>query len=293
MLPAVRCLLTLSAWVTPVSILFLGAICSLETASAGYVKQTIQNTSTDAAGRDDLIAVFTGTASLASVTLKNGATEVTVTPTTTGPFQQTATFKAGSFGTVGPGGKVSITTFTNFLNGASISTSKSKWSLGKDELNTVETVGDRINYKAKPKDAVEGFFTFDDPSDANSAVVYTNIQLFVNNSISNYTINQFQTPTGTAVSLSPVSPCTLTSPDSITLIPGQSCSFDIGPVDPGGYELALADVATVVDPTNTFPLATAELAAAGLPEPSTLSVLGIATLGLVGRFFRRNTRVHR
>jgi hypothetical protein len=101
------------------------------------------------------------------------------------------------------------------------------------------------------------------------SVVYSDIKPYKNNNLSNLTIDSYLTPTGSLVG---------GLPSTITLNPGDSMTLSFGTVDPSTYQLALANVAAASEPSNLFSVASA----LSVPEPSTLVLLVIGTLGVIG-----------
>jgi hypothetical protein len=108
-------------------------------------------------------------------------------------------------------------------------------------------------------------------------LTYSNIQLFRNNDIANFSIDRFDVPTGTPV---------LGGPTSVTLEPGESVSLSFGKVEFGTYQFASADAAAAATPTDLFRVG----AANAVPEVSTPLLLGCALAGLTGLvWFRRRS----
>jgi hypothetical protein len=111
------------------------------------------------------------------------------------------------------------------------------------------------------------FAEFTDTDDV--PITYTDISLYANNDLTNFNIDQFDTPTGELVT---------GVPSAITLDPGDSVSIPFGPVSPNEYELALAEAAAVSNPSDTYSVGAG---AAPVPEPSTFALLGLALLLMI------------
>jgi hypothetical protein len=113
---------------------------------------------------------------------------------------------------------------------------------------------------------------FTDP-DPSTPIVYTGIQLYVNNNLADYTLDQFDSPTG--------QPVTSGIPPELLVSYGNPQQLSFGPVLPGTYVLALANAAATSDPSTTYSMAAAD----PVPEPSTFSFLcaGCIAMLVLGR----------
>jgi hypothetical protein len=98
--------------------------------------------------------------------------------------------------------------------------------------------------------------------------VYSGISVWVNNNLTDYSIDQAFTPTGMLVS---------GLPNTITLNPGQTFEFSFGPAAALGYDLVLANVAVASDPTDLFGVGNATLA---VPEPAPWFLVAAALFGI-------------
>ncbi len=87
---------------------------------------------------------------------------------------------------------------------------------------------------------------------------------------SHYNFEQFADGTGALVS---------GLPTSFDLNPGQQLNLDLGPIDYGGYYLATATVWPVGEPGDLYDIAYAT----AVPEPGTLSLMGLAGAALLLR----------
>ncbi len=122
-------------------------------------------------------------------------------------------------------------------------------------------------------------------NDQDFAVTYTNVAGYIDNNVSNYNIDNFDTPTGTQV-LSLASSFVLAPAGD----PGDSITYDLGTVNPNDYELVLATAAASSNPANSFP----DASAAMVPEPgSGLLVLAIVPMLLIRPLARRLVRNER
>jgi hypothetical protein len=68
--------------------------------------------------------------------------------------------------------------------------------------------------------------------DPNVPIVFKNSQVYINNSLNNYKLTKFDTPTGKKLDL----------PDSFTLGPGEERNFNLGLVDAGSYILTRSSI---------------------------------------------------
>jgi hypothetical protein len=98
-------------------------------------------------------------------------------------------------------------------------------------------------------------------------VIYSNIQLFANNDPLHFTIEDFDTPTGSLVG---------GLPTSITLAPLASRTLAFGAVSQSAYQLAQANVAAAATPDERF-----SLGSAAIPEPSAFLLAALAGVGLL------------
>jgi hypothetical protein len=104
-------------------------------------------------------------------------------------------------------------------------------------------------------------------------IVYSDIELFKDNTLANLNSALFTSPTGTPVTGLPA---------TITLLPGESLTLSFGAVAPLKYELALANVAAANDPQNAFTVG----AGSAVPEPSSVLLLSIGLAGLAAYRWR-------
>jgi len=88
--------------------------------------------------------------------------------------------------------------------------------------------------------------------------------------------DQYDIPTGQLV---------MGLPTSLTLDPGQSIDLSFGLIGPGGYELALANVAPASDPSDIYRVAAADVFS--VPEPSTFVMSAIGILCMLAYARRR------
>jgi hypothetical protein len=111
-------------------------------------------------------------------------------------------------------------------------------------------------------DPLNGKVTLFNP-DETEPLVYSNIRLWKNCPEQNLDLQNWDTETGTLVT---------GQPTTVTVSPGQSADLFFGS-DNNGYEMLLADVTTLSDPSTVFHTG----GAIDVPEPS---ALGLALLGL-------------
>ncbi len=105
------------------------------------------------------------------------------------------------------------------------------------------------------------------------ALVYSDIRLYRDNDLANFNTSLFYTPTGQLVT---------GFPSEIFLGPGESVEFPFGSIKPKSYQLVLANVAAVTDPSDSY-----FVAAAAVPEPGTFSLLGMGCITLLVAYWRR------
>ncbi len=113
-------------------------------------------------------------------------------------------------------------------------------------------------------------------NDSDVAATFSNIQYVINNSMSNYNIDSFFTPTGTSI-------LTGLPNNSLTVAPESQMTVEIGTVDPTKYELVFADVSLSGSSTSS-PV----ILASAVPEPSSLTLAILSTLGLTARGLYRS-----
>ena len=150
----------------------------------------------------------------------------------------------------------------------------SVWTKDNQPVGTVELAGEPavlsfLQIESNPREAFAEFQNREE-----FALIYTDIELYKNNSLDSFDTVDFTVPTGELVAGVPA---------SLTLQPGESQILSFGIVEKSTYQLALANVANLNDPDNVFGVATAEV-----PEPCSLSLLCIAVL-----LFRRHRRKER
>jgi hypothetical protein len=180
-----------------------------------------------------------------------------------------AQFAQNTFGDLGQTGKVDIDFSTDVKDPFGI-TAASMWTLDGTTKGNVTILGQPMSLAfVQVPGGLQGFATFINPDPFPE--VYSNIQLFSDNDIANFNINGFLAPTGTLVG---------GIPSSVVLPIGGTATFSFGIVNPTKYDLAIADVASVSDPTNLFTVATAD---SPVPEPGVGVLFGI---GIVGLFIR-------
>jgi hypothetical protein len=163
----------------------------------------------------------------------------------------TATFNAGNVpgGSIAPGAPVIVRFFAP--EGTKVAKEASVWTVDSEAFaDSVAMVGQAPNLFFS-----EGFafaqFVNPEPFD----VTYSEIQLFRDNSIANFNIDEFDIPTGELVA---------GIPSSITLGSGEIAELlPFGTVDPLKYQLALANAAAVSTPSIGLPHVQADRLDAG------------------------------
>lgn len=149
------------------------------------------------------------------------------------------------------------------------------WTVGGTRFpNSVAFVGQPPSLSFQ---GLEAFATLINPE--SFPLIYSNIQLFRDNDIANFSIDRFDIPTGTPV---------FGGPTSVTLEPNESISLPFGKVEFGTYQLASADAAAATAPNDLFRVAAANV----VPELSPQLLLGCALAGLAGLVSLRRRRSH-
>jgi hypothetical protein len=185
----------------------------------------------------------------------------------------TYTFMPGDLpSNFGPGDVAKI----QFLarEGTRINKSKSFWTKDRN------TMIDGLASLGAPPIVIFGdgvaFALFTDPDPI--PLVYSDILLYRDKDLANFNMDQFTTPTGQLVT---------GIPSSIVINPGDGVLLPFGPVLPDKYELALAQAAALSTSDDAYSVAAADT----VPEPATLSLLFVGTLGLI--LIRRVFRARR
>jgi hypothetical protein len=178
-----------------------------------------------------------------------------------------AQFAPNTFGDLGQSGKLDVDFSTDDKTAFGI-TAASMWTLDGKAQGAVTILGEPMPLAFVQTPAgLQGFVTFINPDPFPE--IYSDIQIFSDNNIANFDINDFLTPTGTLVG---------GIPSSVMLPVGGTATFSMGIVDPTKYELAIAEVASTSDPTNLFNVATADTPV--VPEPGAGALLGTAVAAL-------------
>jgi hypothetical protein len=228
---------------------------------ADFMRQTIKNTT----GGDVNDAVIQFNGHITKVKM-GGATGVI----NSGVTQDSAEFAQDTFGTLGDDGTINVDYSTN--GKSTILGGSSQWTYNGTNKGTIKTVG-----KPMQVDGPLAIIDFFNPDPV--PIVYSGIAVWVNNDLTGYNIDQFFTPTGTLIT---------GLPTTITLNPGQSAELSFGPTSDIGYDLVLATVADVSDPTNLFNVVDATLPT---PEPSSLLLLITGSLCVASACRNRFKRI--
>jgi hypothetical protein len=109
-------------------------------------------------------------------------------------------------------------------------------------------------------------------NDQAVAMTFNNIQLFFNQSLSNYDIDDFTAVTGTPVTLNPVTVAANSTMDVTFSLPT--------PLDLNTY--VFATVNEFIDPSDVYGFGEADSVADLVPEPATILILGTACIALIG-----------
>jgi len=253
----------------------VSTVCRPDLALAVLSEETIKNNIDPSKPADDLDLRWTGgNVSNVKLILPDG-TELTPSSSSlnSAHFDKFALDK-----TVPPGQKATVKydaerQGTNPLPKIDKSSGDTFWTVGGTRFpNSVAFVGQP---PALTFQGLEAFATLVNPEPF--ALTYSNIQLFRDNDIANFTIDRFDIPTGTFVT---------GGPTSVTLEPGESISLSFGKVEFGNYQLASADAAAVATPTDLFRVTTANV----VPEPSALFLLASSLAGLSAFVWRRQRK---
>lgn len=234
--------------------LLVGSICMLTShvVWADFIEQEIKN-QTISITANDLTLVFSQNVTEVDVIDKTGAGQLSLS---TGDTHYTFKNFPNNFG---PGDPAKIR--FDGPKGTTIDLSQSFWTEDGIKINNA-----LASLGAAPNLIFSGgaaFAQFTNPDPI--ALIYTGLQLYENNDLTNFDIANFLTPTGQLVT---------GIPSSIVLNPGESELLSFGPVLLNTYDLALANVAAVSNPGNTFSVG----AAAAIPEPSTFTLLSVGFL---------------
>jgi len=262
--------------------LLLAAICTIALAgnclgiarADSFVQEIRNGTAQQTAF--DLKLVFTKPVSEGSTVVledSQGRKTSTVVPSSTA----TVTFPVGQL----PGGRVLpkelVTVRWQGPSGSALVKSGATQSRFTDQ-NSAEIVDSVASLGQPPALLFQGttaFVELTNPDPIN--IAYTNIQIFDGNALSQFNVDQFFTPSGTLVT---------GLPSTLTLLPGESRTLGLGTFDSGAYQLALADVAAATAPEDRFRVG----AAAAVPEPSALLLVGSGLAGFALLLVRTQTR---
>jgi hypothetical protein len=145
--------------------------------------------------------------------------------------------------------------------GTKIDKTMSTWTAGG------RTIVDALAFLGTPPEITftNGLAVVQLTNSENFPLRYSNIQLYLNNVLSNFTIDNFLFATGSLVP---------GIPTDLTLTPGESVSLSFGAVRLDTYQLVTLTAAPLSDLNNAFQLA----AAAAIPEPSTFWFCSLAVL---------------
>jgi len=175
-------------------------------------------------------------------------------------------FAKGSFGGIANDDRAEIRFSAQFRRGGRIDSKASQWTLDGVKKGNVKTRGGATDM-VFDFSIGETFATFFNPEDFD--IVFNNIFFYIDNDSSNFSLDDFDTPSGILVP----------GPSSVMLAPNESFAFSLGANDPLLYDLVFADVSATNEPENLFSIATGSNAT--VAEPTTLLLFSFGTIGLI------------